>query len=205
MGSSTMLDMIGSFFMGGILLLMALRLNASGMETSRVYNQNLILQQNITTLVMMLEGDFRKIGYCKDWRKIPDPSKSIRIADSSRFRFWTDYDNNGTLDSITYYIGPTSQLLDTPNPRDRYLYRQLNNTAAQRMNLGVTQFSLRYRDAENDPITFPVADPRLVAYMEINVAVETQTPYEQDYMQDTTQYQVYWRQLRLLTKNLRNR
>lgn len=205
MGSSTMIDMVGSFFIGGVLLLMALRLNASGMETNAVYNSNLILQQNITTLVRMIEEDFRKIGYCQDWKKIPDPSKSIRIADSSRFRFWTDVDNDGTLDSITYFIGPTSQLLDTPNPRDRYLYRQVNNIAPNRMNLGVTQFSLRYRDAENDQLSFPISDPRLVYFMEINVAVETQAPLEQDYMQDTTQYQVYWRQIRLLTKNLRNR
>jgi hypothetical protein len=200
-----MLDIVGSFFIGGILLLMALRLNASGMETSAVYNGNLILQQNLTTLVRMIEEDFRKIGYCRDWKKIPDPSKSIRIADSSRFRFWTDVDNDGALDSLTYYIGSPSELLDTPNPRDRYLYRQVNATPALRMNLGVTQFSLRYRDAENDPISFPVSDPRLVYFMEINVAVETAAPLQQEYLQDSTQYEVYWRQIRLLTKNLRNR
>lgn len=205
MGSSTMLDIAGSFFMGGILLLMALRLNASGMETSTVYNSNLILQQNMTTLVQMIEEDYRKIGYCADWKKIPDPSKAIRIADSSRFRFWTDLGNNGTLDSLTYYIGPTSDLLDTPNPRDRYLYRQVNADPAVRMNLGVTQFSLRYRDSENDLLSFPVSDPRLVYFMEINVAVETQAPLEQEFMADSSQYQVYWRQIRLLTKNLRNR
>lgn len=205
MGSSTMLDVVGSFFIGGILLIMALRLNASGMETSTVYNSNLILQQNLTTLVQMIEHDFRKIGYCRDWKKIPDPSKAIRIADSSRFRFWTDADNNGTVDSLTYFIGPTSELTDTPNPRDRYLYRQVNNGTPVPMNLGVTQFSLRYRDAENDLLTFPVTDPRLVYFMEINVAVETAAPLEQEYLQDTTQYQVYWRQIRLLTKNLRNR
>jgi hypothetical protein len=205
MGSSTMLDVIGSFFIGGILMLMALRLNASGMETSAVYNSNLILQQNLTTLVRIIEDDFRKIGYCRDWKKIPDPSKAIRIADSSRFRFWTDVDNDGALDSLTYYIGPTSELTDTPNPRDRFLYRQINNTAAMRMNLGVTQFSLRYRDAENDLLAFPVSDPRLVYFMEINVAVETPAPLQQEYLQDTTQYEAYWRQIRLLTKNLRNR
>lgn len=205
MGSQTMLDIIGSFFIGGILLLMGLRLNASGLETSSVYNQNLILQQNITTLVQIIEDDLRKIGYCRDWRLIPDPSKAIRIADSSRFRFLTDVNNNGTLDSITYWITETNQLLDTPNPRDRFFLRRINNQAWQRMNLGLTTFSLRYRDAENDPLSFPISDPRLVAYMEINVSVETQAPLDQDYMEDTTQYQVYWRQLRLLTKNLRNR
>jgi hypothetical protein len=205
MGSSSMLDIIGSFLVGGLLLIMGLRLNASASETSAVYSSNYILQKNITALVGILEEDFRKIGYCKDWRKIPDPSRSIRIADSTRLRFWTDIGNDGTLDSITYYLGPPSELLDTPNPRDCYLYRQENAQTPLRMNLGVTRFSLKYYDALNDSLPFPITDPRGVYYMEISVALETAVPYKQEYDYDPSAYQVFWRQIRLVTKNLRNR
>jgi type II secretory pathway component PulJ len=151
MGSSTMLDIIGSIVIGGFLLIMGLRLNAQASEASNVYSANLILQQNITAVVSILEEDFKKIGYCKDWRKIPDPSKALRIAEASRIRFWTDVGNDGTLDSITYYVGSPIQLLSTPNPRDRFLYRQVNTTAPTSMNLGVTQFAFKFYDAENDP------------------------------------------------------
>lgn len=205
MGASTMMDMIGSFVVGGLLFLMALRLNASAVEESSVYNGNLILQQNMTTAVNMIETDFRKIGYCRDWRLISDPSLSIRIADSTRLRFWTDLGNDGTLDSLTYYVGSTSELTDTPNPRDRYLYRQENAEAPQRMNLGVTQFQLRYRDAEDSVIAFPIVDPREINSMELSIAIESSFPLQQQYMNDTSQYQVFWRQIRLVTKNLRNR
>lgn len=205
MGSSTLLDIIGSFAIGGILLLMGLRLNASANETTAVYFGNYILQANITTAVDILENDFRKIGYCRDWRKIPDPTKSIRIADSTRIRFWADYDNDGTLDSITYYIGPTSDLSTTPNPRDRFLYRQINNQPAQAINLGVTQFTFRYFDAENDPIAFPVTDPTKVYFMQLSLKIESAVPYQQEYANDPSQYEVYWKQLRLVTKNFKNR
>lgn len=205
MGSSSMMDIIGSMLVGGILFLMALRLNAGANETSAVYNSNYILQRNMTSLVGIVEDDFRKIGYCKDWRKIPDPSKSLRIADSTRLRFWTDIGNDGTLDSVTYYLGPTSDLTDSPNPRDRYLYRQINNGTPYPMNLGVTQFSLRYYDALNNFIPFPVSDPRGIYFMEISMAIETAFPYKQEYINDPSAYQVFFKQLRLVTKNLRNR
>lgn len=197
--------MIGSFFVAGILLLMGLRMNASANEASAVYHGNAILQRNITALVDIMETDFRKIGYCKDWTKIPDPSQSIRIADSTRLRFLTDVDNDGTLDSITYSLGPTSELATTPNPSDRYLYRQVNNGAPFPMNLGITQFSLRYYDTDDDPIPFPITDPRKVYYMEISIAVASAFPYKQEYMNDASQYDVFWKQMRLVTKNLRNR
>jgi hypothetical protein len=200
-----MIDMIGSFVVAGVLLIMGLQLNASANEVTLVYNGNAILQENLTTLVEILETDFRKIGYCKDWTKIPDPSLSIRIADSNRIRFLTDVGNDGTLDSITYYIGPTSELTSTPNPFDRYIYRQINNQTPFPMNLGVTQFSLKYFDTENDSIPFPVADPRLVYYMQVSVAIESAVPYKQEYMNDPSQYDVFWKQIRLVTQNLRNR
>lgn len=205
MGTSTIMDMIGSFFVAGILLLMGLQLNASANETTLVYNGNAILQENLTTLVDILETDFRRIGYCKDWTKIPDPNLSIRIADSNRIRFWTDVNNDGTLDSITYYVGPTSELASTPNPGDRYLYRQVNTQPAFPMNLGVTEFSLKYFDAENDSIPFPVSDPRLIYFMQISIAIQSSAPYKQEYMNDPSQYDVFWKQIRLVTQNLRNR
>jgi len=199
------MDMIGSFAIGGFLLLMCLRLNAQANEAASVYNSNLILQQNVTTAVSIIEDDFKKIGYCRDWRKIPDPSRALRIAQPSRIRFWTDVGNDGTLDSITYWIGTAGELASTPNPRDRFLYRQVNTTPFTRMNLGVSQFAFQFYDAENELLPFPVTDPRLVYYMQISMAVESGFPITQEYMVDSTQYEVFWRQIRLVTKNLRNR
>lgn len=205
MGSSSLLDIIGSSLVGGLLFIMGLRLNASANETSAVYSTNYILQKNMTALVGILEEDFRKIGYCKDWKKIPDPSRAIRTADSTTIRFWTDIGNDGTLDSITYYIGQASELASTPNPWDCYIYRQENNETALRMNLGVTRFSVKYYDALNDPLPFPITDPRGVYFMEITVAVESAAPYKQEYTYDPSAYQVFWKQIRLVTKNLKNR
>ena len=70
MGTSTILDIITSTVIGGMLLLIALRLNAQALETNAVYQNNLNLQEGLVALVDVIESDFRKIGYCRDFAKI---------------------------------------------------------------------------------------------------------------------------------------
>jgi hypothetical protein len=202
MGSSSLLDIIGSFIVGGILLLMGLSLNASSNEVRAVYSGNYNLQANLTTLVEMLQTDFRKLGYCRVWQNMTNP---IQLAQANRISFRADLNNNGTVNTITYYTGPTSELNDTPNPNDFYLYRKVDAAAATRMNFGTTQFSLKYRDANDDSLSFPITDPRVVYYLEVTVAVSTPAPYTQEYSPDSSKYQVYWKQMRLVSKNLTNR
>jgi type II secretory pathway component PulJ len=86
MGYSTLLDILGSIIIGGILLTIAFRLN--GAATEKTYNNSgeLSLQQNLSTIAQIIENDFRKIGYCADCNKLPDPSKAILSADTSKLK-----------------------------------------------------------------------------------------------------------------------
>ncbi|OQY75738.1 MAG: hypothetical protein B6D44_00805 [Ignavibacteriales bacterium UTCHB2] len=199
MGFSTILDIVGSIIIGGILLTIAMRLNDSA--TAKTYNNSaeLSLQENIATIAQTLEIDFRKIGYCADWNKFPDPSKAIVYADESSIKYLIDLDSDTNMDSILYFLGPTSELLSTPNPRDRMLYRVVNNEVPKSANLGVTQFRLVYFDALGDTIITPITTPGLINSIEINLAVESVAAY------DTAYTGAFWRQIRLVARNLRNR
>jgi len=75
MGFNTIIDIIGSMLVGGLMLIILFRLNNSA--TSTLYNSNseLIVQQEMVSEVEVLESDFRKIGYCKDWKKYLTPEK----------------------------------------------------------------------------------------------------------------------------------
>ena len=205
MGTSSILDIIGSFIIAGLLFLMTIRLNESANESSFAYHTQLNLQTNLTTVVSILEFDLRKIGYCRDYKKIPDPTKSLLLADSTRIKFLCDFNNDGNLDSIFYRLGPASELSDTPNPRDCYLYKKTNNQAAERWNFGVTRFRFKYYDALGDSVAFPIANPSIVYSMEISVQVESPDPYEQKYVNDPFAYETFWRQIRLVSRNLQNR
>ena len=199
MGYSVILDLLGSAIVGSILMLTLFRVNGSAIENTYVGNGQLTAQENTTTIVQILESDLRKIGYCADWEKIPIPSSAILFADSSSIKYLTDVDNDGNVDSVFYYLGPTSELLSTPNPRDRLLYRIVNDETPNEANLGVTTFRIHYFDDSGNELSFPIANTGEIYTMRIDLCVEDVSAYDQKYSS------VFWRQIKLAAKNLRNR
>jgi hypothetical protein len=199
MGFSTLIDIVGSTLIGGVLMVILWRVNDATTQNTYNYSGELALQQNLATTAEVIEYDFRKIGYCADWNKIPDPSKSIILADSNKIKFLTDIQSDGIVDTMYYYLGPTSELSQTENPRDRILYRVIDSETPTGANMGITQFKMVYFNALGDTISFPITKPSLIASMEINITVENTAAYDQQYSS------AFWRQIRLVARNLRNR
>lgn len=211
MGFSSLLDILGSTIVGGLLLLILLRMNDASVENNYLYSGEKIVQQNLVEVVKLIEYDFRKIGYCLDWTKIPNQAFSIISADSNKISFLTDIVNttaandygNGIIDTLHYYLGNTSELSATPNPNDRILYRVVNSAAPKGSNLGVTQFKLTYFDALGDTISpLPVSPPFGIVTIQVDIAVENPTAYGNDYSADR---RAIWRQIKLAARNFRNR
>ena len=205
MGFSTLIDLIGSMVVGGFLLLLLFRLNDATIENNYVYGGEAIAQANLVEVVRLVEFDFRKIGYCKDWGKLPDPSKSILSADSNSIMFLTDENDDGNVDTLHYYLGSTSELSKTPNPNDRMLYRVKNNEAPLGANLGVTQFGLTFFDAMGKQLSFPITVPSAIYTMQINIKVEDVYGYDRMNENDEKYSSAFWRQVRLASRNLKNR
>jgi hypothetical protein len=209
MGFSTLLDIMGSILGGGFLLVILMRMNATAIENNYQYSGERIVQQNLVEVVTLIENDFRKIGY---WNyqpgipnPIPDPAVAIIQADSSSITFATDLPSpdypygDGVKDILKYYVGPTSELLATPNPNDRILYRVINNGTPAGSNLGVTQFKLTYFDAAGAQITnMPSTPPFGINTIQIDVAVENPAAYDNNYNVDN---RAIWRQVRLASRN----
>ncbi len=202
MGYSTIIDILGSMIIGGALLVILWRLNDATTANTYNYSSELSLQQNLATVATIIENDFRKIGYCANWNIMPDTGR-ILLADSSRIKFLTDIQvggvGDGVIDTMYYYLGPTSELSMTENPRDRVLYRVINHDTPVKSNLGVTQFKLVYFNALGDTIHLPIAQTGEIATMEINVTVENTEAYDKQYSS------AFWRQIRLVARNLKNR
>lgn len=200
MGFSTLIDILGATLIGGMLLLILLRLHEANTQNVFTYGSELMVQQNLVSTVELIEHDFRKIGYCQDWKKIPDPTRSIILADTHRISFLTDVNNDGNVDTMRYYLGLPSELTVTPNPRDRMLYRVMNSDTPKGVNLGITQFDLLFFDALGDTIDFPVTETGEIYTMQINVTIENTSAYG-----DTMYVSAFWRQIRLAARNIRNR
>lgn len=205
MGFSTLLDILGSTMIGGMLLLILLRLNDSAVANSFQYNGELIIQKNLVEVVKLLEFDMRKIGYCSDWKALPDPAKSIISVGVNSITYLTDLptstqpNGDGIVDTLSYYLGDAADLSMTPNPNDRMLYRVVNNATPRGSNLGVTKFDFTFFDTFGDEIPFPISEPGEIQSMQIDLAVEDLFAYDNEYRQ------VFWRQIRLAARNLGNR
>ena len=197
MGFASIIDTLGSIAIGGFLLLTLFRMHSASTENTYHYTGELTVQENMVSIVKLLEHDFRKIGYCEDPKKI-FPSKAIMIADTSDITFLTDVDFDGDVDKVRYYLGETSELLETPNPDDRMLYRSVNGNPVA-ANLGVTQFKITYYGYTGAPLTVPLSSPTGIFSMQIDIRVENTAAYGNEYRY------AYWRQVRLSSRNLYNR
>ena len=199
MGFSTLIDILGSIVIGGMLMLILFRLNDAAVANSFRYNGELIVQKNLVEVVNLLEFDLRKIGYCAVWENLPNPSKYIVSADSNSIKYLTDVDSDGNVDTLSYYLGPSSELSGTANPRDRMLYRRVNKSKPLSANLGVTMFKFTYYDVFGKEISFPITQPGEIQTMQIDIAVEDIAAYDEKYQR------MFWRQIRLAARNLGNR
>ena len=199
MGFNVLLDILGSIVIGSILILSLFRVHNSSTEDMYRGSSNLIAQTNLATVVQILESDFRKIGYCSDWQKIPVPTQAIIFADSNDIRYLTDVDNNGNVDTVRYFFDHNADIPETPNPRDRFLYRIVNSQAPVGVNLGVTQYRMEFYNALGTELSFPIGDPREIYTMQIDISVEDVAAYDQKYQT------IFWRQIRMAARNLLNR
>jgi hypothetical protein len=199
MGFNVILDILGSTIVGGILMLSLFQINDTVAENTFKGSGELVSQQNLATVVQILEIDFRRIGYCADWQQIPIPTQAIISADSTSIKYLTDVDADGNVDTMYYYLGPASELLSTPNPRDRFLYRVVNSETPVGVNLGITQFNLNFFNVQGNLINFPIAVPGEIFTMQIDITVEDVAAYNEEYST------AFWRQIRLAARNLRNR
>jgi hypothetical protein len=222
MGTAVILDIMGSIIIGGILLLTLFRMNDNATRNTYNFSGELVVQQNLVTTVEVLEYDFRKIGYCEDPFALPHPEENaILYADTSEIKFLTDVmvppyndpQGDGTIDTLEYYLGPTSELPGTPNPDDRMLYRIVNGVS-RGVNLGITQFRIRYfRDsltatgsttlAEILPSDLPKVwvdgTPTGITALQIDIQVENTASYDAPH---NPFRQAFWRQIRLSSRNL---
>ena len=134
--------------LGGIILLMIVSFNGNITENAALQTFHTTVQSNLTTVTNIFEKDLRLLGY-----RITDTNK-VSFADTSKIVFKEDFDDNGTVDSITYYLG-TTRPPKTTNPRVRILYRQVNANGVQQLNLGVTRFRLWYYDVNGNVASIP--------------------------------------------------
>lgn len=121
------LDLIGSYILGGIVVLALVGLTLSYNGKSQETKLSEIAQYTSEETGKIIENDFDKLGYRVSGNKI------INI-DSTSITFMADLYNNGTADSVTYSTNTQNQKL--------YLSRRVAGAQTNSWTIPVQRFSI---------------------------------------------------------------
>ncbi len=186
MGSYSLLQIIGSTIIGGLFLLMLFRYNAVVVEKNHRYNTQNIVQKNLIELNRLIKSDLNKIGFCLDKTNSNILENPFVEATDTSLAFKTDVsvsaDNpfgDGSTDIVKYYTG--AKVTETPNTKDKYLYRSVNGGTPLELNYGVTEFSFKYYDKTGNLLTTPIADLKKIEIVEYNITIEDVYGYNYKY------------------------
>jgi len=175
---SYLLDIVGSFIIAGMVIMILLAININNSASSSVILFTTIEQQKLTDVTDLIEYDFYKLGYCISGEK-------ISVADSNEIKFYTDIDNNDLPDSIHYYLGETTDLSYTSNPLDKPLHRNRNGQDSLSTNFPVVDFNLSYFDSIGNTLDYASltssAGRELIKSIKIKITVESDEKYDDQY------------------------
>lgn len=181
---SYLLDVLGSFAIGSLVLLMLFRFNQTMLNASNeklIYN---ITQLHTVVASEVIEYDFYKIGYRVD------TSAVFLACEEDGVTYLSDFDNDGTIDTVEYSLGTIEELQATENPYDMMLYRTVNGGNPEVVTT-VVDFELEYRDTNGVKIT-PISDLLIESNREavrgIDVYIHLQSTDKVDGMYQGTEW-----------------
>jgi hypothetical protein len=164
---NTIMDLLSSTIIGGMLLLLVLKLNLFMSESGYSSDTELKIQQNTKTLAEIMNSDFRKIGYQYD-------HTAILTAQPDRFKFIGDLQppgeiGFGTVDTVEYFLEDSTHATGTTNLRDKILVRVLNGTdTIAGPSLGLVKLQFSYLDS----VSAPTADLSKIRYIKTEMWVQ---------------------------------
>ena len=179
---NVIIDILGSTFIGGFIILLILKLNLYSQNVSINSDTELKLQQNAKTLAKVLDYDLRKVGYNYD-------STAFITADSNKIKFYADMNEPGTagygtIDVVEYFLSDPTKAAGTTNPKDVVLTRVLNGTdTLSGPSLGLVKLKFSYYDHKytktsvTDSIKYIKAEFWVESLEPIEVNFGTQTGY----------------------------
>lgn len=180
------LNLIGSIIIGGLLFLMINKFHSSLNQNSKEQVLSSITIENSTSITRLIEFDFNRMGL-----RVSTNTNSVIQADSNQITFLSDIDDNGVVDTLRYFTSDTSLTPSTDNPRDRILYRLVNNEDQTDAAMGVTRFHVRYLDW----LGYDTTNVSQIRTFVITLRVESIAPYDDQYPS------FYW-QTRITPPNL---
>lgn len=166
------LDVVFSIVIGSLVLLMIFSFNLDMVGKSNINNLYAAVQKNGFDMQEILRNDLKKIGL-----GVPADTAKFIIADSTRLKFKTDYNLDGVVNEIYYYLGSSSSANFTVNPNDRLLYRKVDNNTPETYTIGIINFRFTYYNNSGNQ----TSDLNAIRQIEYNYYIESVVDYNGEY------------------------
>ncbi len=210
---TTILDLIGSSIIGGLLLLTMMRMNMVAVDNQSFFTEDLVVQENLRNAVKIIENDLRKIGFGATIDENGNyPLASIlTTADSNKITYWcgNNPDTPTAVDTISYTLSDSDRT--TPNPYDLILTRRIATSTGEvksyKICLGVTQFHLDYFGLGGVELAPPLNGNAKAQVQIIQVSLRLMSTYitRSQFESDSVGYlkrSALWRESQLVARNL---
>ncbi len=199
------LDYVLSAILGAGLILIMNSANEIAAENYSMYNGDMVVQEMLTQTAYLLEGELRNMGV-----GLPETTPAVLWADTSGLGFLSDVNVDGYVDTVQYFAGTPSEMLQTMNELDRPLYRRVNSENPLMVG-AVTVFRLRYLTRSGTILSTPVTASQLSEIYSVDITMEVQNPYAlsrpKEMVQAGERNALYssslWQQTRLSSQNMR--
>ncbi len=198
---AVLIDILSSVFIGGFIILMAFGILDSTNKFLYSHNDDLIVQESLTSINTILEYDIDKMGF-----GVPENQNVVLLADSAHIKFLADLDRNWHPDTIEYYVGSVSELSNTPNPADCFLYRKVNGSPTDGLAIGVVtdfRFSYLTQDGEGVDTSNPL-NLKTIKMIRTTMRIESPAVYGDETQPEKSEYRTaFWQETNLASRNLR--
>ena len=199
---ASMLDVVMAMIIGGTLMVIIANSSIISSRSATNYAEEQLVQRLLVETTQAIEGDFRNMGY----NVSSDTITTVLEGRDSAIAYLSDYNNDGVVDQVKYYLGPPHEL-SFQNDSLRLIHRQINNVTPDDKIGMCTRFKLKYfTQNETDTIETPVAAGELASIKLVEIILEVQSPYGlfvptagRNAFFATTM----WRQTRLASQNLK--
>jgi hypothetical protein len=209
MGQQVLLDIAGSFVIGGVLFLTILTFTTRNYETKVKIRDEGATIKEIKNTMEIIEEDFRRIGYCALPSKIVRPI--ITIAKDNQIKFKTDELTSNTsvgnleMDYIEYKLEGKNAAAVNPNAKRLVRYvRDNNDNIKWRSVFSVTKFNLKYYDSFGKEITPPITGGKLEEIRFVGLEIEIENDYplrSSDNLNNFVTAVSSWKQLYIAIQN----
>ncbi|MGH2569432.1 MAG: hypothetical protein ACRDGA_13925 [Bacteroidota bacterium] len=169
------LDIVGSLAIRGAIVLVVLQLNVSLHQTLYLKTATANVRGNLATMVSIIEADVRQAGYGVT-------GTTFLTIDSDDVEFLADLNNDGTVDTLRYYLNGTS------------VYRTVTGSATPVcIGVGLTQFKFEYIDVTGIATASPetVRSVKFLAAMETNYEIKQTSDGESYRPSATVEHQFF--------------